>query len=98
MQRALMKWKRPEKLELVRQSLRAAHREDLIGNGKECLLRPSGPRKEQETAKGKGKPGGRRSPAKPVRESGQPRKPAPRKAGWAVAKPKKNAWSKGKKK
>ena len=98
MQRALMQWKRPEKRELVRQALRAAHREDLIGYSKECLLRPSGPRKEQGSARGAGKPGGRRSPAKPVRESGQPRKPAPRKAGWAVAKPKKNARSKGKKK
>ena len=41
MQRALMQWKRPEKRALVREALYTAHREDLIGYGKNCLLRPA---------------------------------------------------------
>lgn len=43
MQRALMQWKRPEKRRLVLEALQAAHREDLIGYGKECLVRPNRP-------------------------------------------------------
>lgn len=44
MQRALLQWKAPEKRPLVLQALRQAGREDLIGYGKDCLLRPvSGP-------------------------------------------------------
>jgi len=40
MQRALMQWKRPEKKRLVIEALREAGREDLIGYGKRCLVRP----------------------------------------------------------
>ena len=40
MQRALLQWKRPEKRGLVLEALRAAGRTDLIGWGKECLIRP----------------------------------------------------------
>ncbi|MCI8477834.1 MAG: YgiQ family radical SAM protein [Oscillospiraceae bacterium] len=78
MQRALLQWKRPEKRALVLEALRRTHREDLIGYGKRCLLRPGRP---QEPAKNKPVAGKLEKPrAKPVR-----------KAGWAVAKPKKNA-------
>ena len=88
MQRALMQWKRPEKRALVREALRAAHREDLIGCGKECLIhpergKPGWGRKEQAAPAGKGK-----DAAPPKRQNG---KPPVRKAGWAVPKPKKNA-------
>lgn len=40
MQRALLQWRRPEKQVLVKKALRLAGREDLIGYGKNCLLRP----------------------------------------------------------
>ncbi len=40
MQRALLQWRRPEKRGLVLEALRRAGREDLIGYGKDCLLRP----------------------------------------------------------
>ncbi len=40
MQRALLQWYRPEKRELVEEALRRAHRADLIGFGKNCLIRP----------------------------------------------------------
>jgi len=39
-QRALLQWKRPENREIVRRTLREAGREDLIGYGKHCLVRP----------------------------------------------------------
>ena len=42
MQRALMQYCRPENRALVEEALRAAGREDLIGYGKECLIRPAG--------------------------------------------------------
>ena len=40
MQRALLQWRRPDKRRLVIQALHEAGREDLIGFGKECLVRP----------------------------------------------------------
>lgn len=40
MQRALLQWKRPEKRALIRKALHQAGREDLIGFGKDCLIRP----------------------------------------------------------
>lgn len=84
MQRALMQWKRPEKRRLVLEALRRTGREDLIGYGKGCLLRPDHPA------------GGQRRPAdkKASAEKKQERKGAPpkqKKAGWAKAKPKPNA-------
>ena len=94
MQRALMQWKRPEKRALVREALHVAHREDLIGYGKECLLRPSpsGPARQQ--GKGKATPGRKSAGAPPA---GHARQKPVKKAGWAVAKPKKNARPKKKK-
>lgn len=66
MQRALLQWKRPEKRGLVFKALQEAGREDLIGYGGRCLLRPMRPnaaeqRKWQEA---------KRTPAgKPSQES-----------------------------
>lgn len=40
MQRALMQYFFPKNHALVREALRIAHREDLIGNGKKCLVKP----------------------------------------------------------
>ena len=42
LQRALLQWGRPENAPLVREALRKAGREDLIGFGKDCLVRPEG--------------------------------------------------------
>ncbi len=41
LQRALLQFSRPENANLVREALRIAGREDLIGNGKEFLVRPA---------------------------------------------------------
>ena len=97
MQRALMQWKRPEKRPLVLEALRLTHREDLIGYGKECLLRPDrpqprrqdGPRSSDRPAGGKkGRGGGSKTPFKPKAQAAERPK---RKAGWAKPKPKPNA-------
>ena len=40
MQRALLQYKNPENVRLVREALKKAGREDLIGYAKECLVRP----------------------------------------------------------
>ena len=41
LQRALLQYSRPENANLVREALKIAGREDLIGNGLECLVRPA---------------------------------------------------------
>ncbi len=41
LQRALLQYKKPENANLVREALRLAGREDLIGTGAECLVRPA---------------------------------------------------------
>jgi hypothetical protein len=41
MQRALLQCKDPKNADLVRRALKIAHREDLIGNSKNCLVAPS---------------------------------------------------------
>ena len=61
MQRALLQYYRPENRELVLRALKAAGRQDLIGNGPNCLIRP-------ETAERKG--GGRTAPPKKKPEGG----------------------------
>lgn len=58
LQRALLQWKRPEKRRLVLEALHREGREDLIGYGPDCLLRPnrSGKPEAAQAAKS-GKPG-----------------------------------------
>ena len=87
MQRALLQWRRPDKRPIVLAALRKAGREDLIGYGRECLLRP-GP---------DARPGApRKAPARKAEQKPE-RKSAPvRKKGWA--KPKAAKGAKGKKK
>ena len=41
LQRALLQYKKPENANLVREALRLAGREDLIGTSPECLIRPA---------------------------------------------------------
>ena len=91
MQRALMQWKRPEKRALVREALHRAHREDLIGFGKDCLLRPEkyGKPQESKLTSNRGRTGKGSKPA--AQKGDKPQAKPTRKAGWAVAKPKKNA-------
>ena len=92
MQRALLQWKRPDKRKLVIEALKEAGREDLIGYGPECLVRPDySPRKP--AGKGKSQSGSKtKAQAAPPEE----KKPVSKK-GWAKAKPKKNARPGGKK-
>jgi len=40
LQRALLQWFDPAKRDLIEEALRKAHREDLIGYGERCLIRP----------------------------------------------------------
>jgi len=57
LQRALLQYSRPENANLVREALRLAGREDLIGNAEECLVRPSfsASKSALHDAKGRGK-------------------------------------------
>lgn len=69
MQRALLQFTRPENYELVRKALIKAGREDLIGSGKDCLIREKyergfkndsfGRKKSIGKNKGRGSKGGR---------------------------------------
>lgn len=43
MQRALIQYRNPKNYYLVREALQKAHREDLIGSGPKCLIRPVPP-------------------------------------------------------
>ena len=53
LQRALLQWKRPEMRRLVTEALHRAHRTDLIGYGKECLIRPLHSGREEDGRPGK---------------------------------------------
>ena len=48
LQRALMQYKNPANAKDVREALKLAHREDLIGYGPRCLVRPEGERASQK--------------------------------------------------
>ena len=65
LQRALIQYRRPENYELVREALQRAGREDLIGFGPKCLIRPA----QGRGAAGKG--GQKAVPDKKSRKSGQ---------------------------
>lgn len=86
MQRALLQWRRPDKRPIVLAALKKAGREDLIGFGKECLIRPargqSAPNAGRKTAPHRG--GKAVGPADAGRH-----KPIARKKGWAKPKKKK---------
>ena len=75
MQRALLQWHRPDKRQIVLAALKKAGREDLIGYGKECLLHPARGQKPAESAK---------RAAASARATVHR---APKKKGWAKAKP-----------
>lgn len=72
MQRALLQYARPENAHLVREALRYAGREDLIGNSPDCLVRPA----HGKTASAPKKPGARKPVPHGKRASASPRKGA----------------------
>ena len=72
MQRALLQYARPENAHLVREALRYAGREDLIGNSPDCLVRPA----HGKTASSPKKPGARKPVPHGKRASASPRKGA----------------------
>lgn len=75
MQRALMQYTVPSNAPLVRQALRLAGRDDLIGYGPKCLVRPeSGRGERRERADGEGDK--RNSGRKPADNSRKPNKQA----------------------
>ena len=97
MQRALIQYRNPKNYYLVREALEKAGREDLIGFGKECLIRPPGghrPGGEQRTADNRGKKAakgvqapksGRTSAIKGGEKAGKPTR-GKRPTGWAKPK------------
>jgi len=61
MQRALIQYRKPENYKLVKEALRKAGREDLIGYGSKCLIRPVLPKPgagggKKQVGSGAGKP------------------------------------------
>ena len=96
MQRALLQWRRPDKRPVILAALKKAGRKDLIGFGKECLIRPSrGERGHAPTAAPSGRPskGGKakneRSGSSAVPAKGTGASKPTRKKGWAKPKKKK---------
>jgi hypothetical protein len=69
MQRALLQWRRPEKRRLVIEALKTAGREDLIGYGKNCLVRPDSGRPRSTEKSGKsGKAQSNKPVSKPAKQ------------------------------
>ena len=105
LQRALLQWFRPDKKKLVIEALQKVGREDLIGYGPKCLVRPygdsrpapQGGKKSAAGTKKSGRPAEKPSvhaEARKGAKTAEKAKPFKRKSGWA--KPK--AAAKGKKK
>lgn len=53
MQRALIQYRKPENYKLVKEALQKAGREDLIGYGPKCLIRPAPPKPSSTSGKSK---------------------------------------------
>ena len=66
MQRALMQYAMPRNYDLVKEALLKAHRADLIGYGRHCLIPPQKPEEKpsfgKAGGKGNGKPSGKGNP------------------------------------
>ena len=84
MQRALLQWRRPENRKTVLAALKKAGREDLIGYGPDCLVRPE---REAKTSPASAQ----KRPKPPETAAPEKAKKPAYKAGWARPKPKKNA-------
>ena len=88
LQRALLQFNRPQNADLVREALTRAGRTDLIGHGKDCLVRPAA---GAAHAPGKPAPRGKKpSPSRQRSKSGSPSRPAPKHARNHSEKPQKN--------
>lgn len=85
MQRALLQFRRPQNFDLVRKALRQAHREDLIGTGRECLVPPEGVKTAHEYAQIR-RERKERETRRELREGRAP-KSSPRAGGRVGAKP-----------
>lgn len=85
MQRALLQFRRPQNFDLVRKALRQAHREDLIGTGRECLVPPEGVKSAHEYAQIR-RERKERETRRELRE-GRASKSSPRAGGRVGAKP-----------
>ena len=59
LQRALMQYRNPKNRKMVEEALKLAHREDLIGYGPKCLIRPE--KENSGEIRGKVKPGKRKT-------------------------------------
>ena len=81
MQRALLQWRSPDKRGTVIAALRKAGREDLIGYGPECLVRPDGTAKKAGGA-GRRNAGARSTDNAAPARAAKPKKPEYR-TGWA---------------
>ncbi len=91
LQRALLQYNRPQNADLVREALTRVGREDLIGYGPECLVRPKGTPKPASAPKKNGRANshGKKAPARPqgksknthtsFKSSAKPQKAQPRK-------------------
>ena len=101
LQRALLQYNRPESADLVREALIKAHREDLIGFGPECLVRPATPRGKdafprRSTPTGKPSAKGDRRSAPTNAKNGKPNgKPTTKPMGKPATKPNVKPTSKG---
>ncbi len=76
MQRALMQYRDPKNYALVREALEKAGRQDLIGNGPKCLIRPRGKKAPSGGAAMPAKKPDAPAKARALRQN--PSKPAPR--------------------
>ncbi len=94
LQRALLQYNRPQNADLVREALTRVGREDLIGYGPECLVRPKTTPRPQEKkadrapAKGKGHAPARKDAKAHEKTRGKNLKPAPKGAKNAHTSPK----------
>ncbi len=83
MQRALIQYRNPDNYDLVAEALRIAHRTDLIGFEKKCLIRPRKMKSEREFS-------GRNEKRDGLKSRGNQKKPAKKKTIRSVHKPKKS--------
>jgi hypothetical protein len=81
-QRALLQYYKPENRQFVMTALKKAGREDLIGNGAECLVRPA----FMQNVKGEYVARGRHTPS----ERGMKKQQKPKRYANLTAKPSKN--------
>lgn len=68
LQRALMQYRKPENYYLVREALKIAGREDLIGFGPECLIRPRSTRPAPVSGYGSLRPERKKQQTRPVKK------------------------------